>query len=240
MKEIFVVVLLFCSLVLADNPVLKNPGIPKFERLKAWDYINKKVGFVPGDITIKETTVDGKKYYVVNSTEGKYFRNVITLNYDTLAPISDERYDSQANTLIEAWYRLPKSMIRFYQKAKNIDLKQNDSNQNVYSRYAFFVSLRGFPFCKKDQVSFQTYMYEYGNFLSLKAVNLGKEKITVKAGTFECYKIELCVDSWQGIVANDKYYLYFTVDGTHQFMRFDQKVEDGKWLSNELMFYSLK
>ena len=130
--------------------------------------------------------------------------------------------------------------MHFFNAAKNIDLNTNTTDRNIYSRYSYFFSMSGFPFETAPEVHFLSYMFEYGNALELRATNMGKVKVKVKAGTFECYKLEVAVGGWQAPFAQDKYYLYFTVAKPHHFVKFDQKVEDGLWLSNELIAYNSK
>lgn len=235
----FIVCLLLMACVWADRPVLKNPGIPAKEKMTAWDYINKKEGFVKADINIELRTVKGKKYYYIESVEGKYFRNCMTLNYETLAPVEEKRYDNRTGKLIEA-LKIDKDKLHFYHAAKGIDMYVDNPDQNTYSRYSYFFSLRGFPFETAKEVRFISYMFEYGNALELRATNLGKVKVKAKIGEMECWKLEVAVSGWQAPFAPDKYYLYFTVKAPYYFVKFDQKVEDGQWLSNELMSYTTK
>jgi hypothetical protein len=235
----FVVVLLFFASVWADQPVFKNPGIPAKERMTAWDYINKQEGFVKADISVDLRTVKGKKYYYIESIEGKYFKNCITLNYETLAPVEEQRFDNRTGKLLES-LKVEKNKLRFYHAGKGIDMTVNNPDPNTYSRYSYFFSMRGFPFDTAKEVRFLSYMFEYGNALELRATNLGKVMVKSKAGTFECWKLEVAVSGWQAPFAPDKYYLYFTVKKPHYFVKFDQKVEDGQWLSNELMSYTTK
>ena len=81
-------------------------------------------------------------------------------------------------------------------------------------------------------------MYEYGNALNMKVENVLKTRITVKAGTFECYQLKLSVTGWQSIFARDKYYFYFRVEKPHHFVKYEEKGDDGKWYTNELISIS--
>lgn len=238
------IVLAFCTLVListacADQPVFKNPGLPEKIKMTAWDYVNKKEGFVKADISATVREVSGKKYFYIESTEGKYFKNCMTLNYETLTPVEEQRFDLRAGKLIES-IKITDNTVHFFHAGKNIDMNVNTNERNIYSRYSYFFSMCGFPFETAKEVHYLSYMFEYGNALELRATNLGKVRIKVKAGTFDCYKLEVAVGGWQAPFAPDKYFLYFTVAQPHYFVKFDQKVEDGKWLSNELMSYNSK
>jgi len=229
-KIIFLILLMvFC---LADEAVLHNDGFPERAEFLIKDYINKDVGFVTAAISVRTVTRDGRKYYQMESVEGKYFRNTAILNYEDFTTVEEKRYDEKGE-VIESYIRQPDGKIKFFHKDKKINLNSTAGN-NVYSRYAFLTSLSGYPFEQKDKVAMNVYMFEYGNSLLLRAAYQGKEKIKVPAGEFLCYKLELAVDGIQGLFAPDKYYLYYTVAAPHHFVRFDQKV-DGQWLSNELI-----
>jgi len=212
--------------------VLNNPGFPDAETIEIKDYINKDVGFVAAQI--KSKLSPDKKYIKIESREGKYYFNAVTLNADDLSTVSERRYDVNGK-LIESFTQNG-DQVSFFHKQNKIDLKTTDCDK-IYSRYAFVLSLRGFPF-NKERVSFKTYMFEYGNYLIMDVENKGKVKVKVPAGEFECYKLEIGVGGWQKVFAPDKYYLYFKVEKPHVFVKFEQKIDTGVWLSNELVKYT--
>jgi hypothetical protein len=84
-------------------------------------------------------------------------------------------------------------------------------------------------------VYFKTFMYEYGDALTMKLSCVDLVKVKVKAGDFDCYKLELSVSGWQSIFVPDKFYLYFAKDAPHQFIKYEEKSDDGKWLASELV-----
>jgi hypothetical protein len=217
----------------ANSQVFKNPGIPESESYEISDRIDEKIGYVNAQVNIKLEEANHFKYYLLSVNEGNIFLNEIKINYSDLTTLSEKRKDLRSNTLIESYQVLEENEIRFYNKEKEIDADFTTDDMNIYSRYAYFFSFRGFPFDSEKEVCFKTYMFEYGNALTMKAINLGKTNVTVKAGIFECYKLELSVAGWQSLFAPDKYYLYFAVAGTHQFVKYEEK--DGDiWNANEL------
>ncbi|GBR76869.1 protein DUF3108 [Candidatus Termititenax persephonae] len=232
MRKIILLTLL-TVLGLSGEPALKNNGFPEQITFFIKDYINKDAGFVTASISMHTVVRDGQKYYQLESIEGKYFHNTALLNQADFTTIEEKRY-AENGELIEFFAAQPDGTINFFHRDKKINLTTKNLG-NVYSRYAFLVSLSGFPFEQKDKVVMNVYMFEYGNALPLRAVYQGKEKIKVPAGEFECYKLELAVDGLLGLFAPDKYYLYYTVAAPHHFVRFYQKVDDGSWLANELL-----
>ncbi|MDR1114400.1 MAG: DUF3108 domain-containing protein [Candidatus Margulisbacteria bacterium] len=239
MRKICVLGLLLLGAAIARPPALpplNNNGYPERIQYVVKDYINKEVGFVTANISVETVTAQGRKYLHLESLEGRYFRNSVTLDYMSFQTVAEERHDiwGRSAKLLESYQQLPDGKVRFFHEAKNINLTA-DNPGNVYSRYAFLVSLSGFPFEQKDKIVMNVYMFEYGNVLPLRAVYQGKEKVQAPAGEFECYKLELAVDGVLGLFAPDKYYLYYTVAAPHHFVRFYQKVDDGSWLANELI-----
>ncbi|MDR2428346.1 MAG: DUF3108 domain-containing protein [Candidatus Margulisbacteria bacterium] len=235
MRKIWFLLLLLIYGAVAEAPLppLHNNGYPEHIQYVVKDYINKEVGFVTANISAQIVTKQGQKYYQLESVEGKYFRNTALLNQADFTTVEEKRYNERSE-LIESLTAQPDGTVKFFHRDKKINLTAKNPG-NVYSRYAFLISLSGFPFEQKDKVALNVYMFEYGNVLPLRAVYQGREKIKVPAGEFECYKLELAVDGLLGLFAPDKYYLYYTVAAPHHFVRFYQKVDDGSWLANELI-----
>jgi hypothetical protein len=232
MRKICFLFLLLIYTAAAEAP-LHNNDYPERIQYVVKDYINKEVGFVTANISAQIVTRQGRKYYQLESVEGKYFRNTALLDQADFTTVEEKRYDEHSE-LIESFAAQPDGTVNFFHRDKKINLTAKNPG-NVYSRYAFLVSLSGFPFEQKDKIVMNVYMFEYGNVLPLRAVYQGKEKVQAPAGEFECYKLELAVDGVLGLFAPDKYYLYYTVAAPHHFVRFYQKVDDGSWLANELI-----
>ncbi len=217
------------------QPVFKNPNLPDKESYEISDYIDKANGYVITKVNISVKERNGLKYYYIYATEGSNFSNEIELNYDNLTTISEKRVDQKTNSIVEYYSNNGNNNVHFYNKEKGIDKDFFTLEKNIYSRYAYFFSLSGFPFETIKSVSFDTYMAEYGNALTMRATNTGKQTITVKAGTFECYKLELSVAGWISIFAPDVYYIYFSVDSPHHFIKYEEKEDNGLWSSDELI-----
>ena len=224
-----------CPSLMADT-VLQNPGIPESAAIELSDRIDQHAGYVTARVNISVHKEDEKKFYLVQVTEGDLFVNTIKLDYNQLTTISEDRYDKKTGQIVESFHNNGKGMIRFVNKEKGIDKQFENSNQNIYSRYAYFLSFRGFPFEVGKSVTFSSYVSEYGDALPMKLSCVAKESVTVKAGTFECYKLELSVAGWQAFFASDKYYLYYAVESPHQFIKYEEKdSKSGEWYANELI-----
>ena len=235
MKFLPFALILFCS-TLKDyaQPVLKNPGILESESYEIYDYINTSVGFVTAKVYSSLKERNGKKYYYINVKEGDIFSNEIELNYSDLTTISEKRVDLRTNSVVEYYSNYGDNIIHFFNKEYGLDKNFSTDEKNIYSRYAYFFSFSGFPFESEKDVTFKSYMCEYGNALTMRVTNVGKEMVSVKAGTFECYKLELAVAGWQSIFASDKYYFYFSVNKPHHFVKYEEE-DNGQWYADELI-----
>lgn len=215
--------------------VFKNPGIPESETIELSDRIDQRTGYVLTRVHISVQQENDKKIYLIQAEEGDLFKNTIKLDYDHLATISDYRYDRATGQLVEAYLNNGKGEIHFFNKDKGIDKRFTNNDTNIYSRYAYFLSFSGFPFEIGKSVSFSSYVSEYGDALPMKLSCIAKESVSVKAGTFECYKLELSVAGWQSLFSSDKYYLYYAVEKPHRFIKYEEKDKDGKWYANEFI-----
>jgi hypothetical protein len=157
------------------------------------------------------------------------------MNYDDLTSVSEKRIDLKDNNLLENYIYKGNNEVYYFDRHKSIDKTFNPDDNNIYSRYAYFVSFQGFPFAIGNTVYFKTYMYEYGDALTMKLSCIENLKVQVKAGSFDCYKLELKVAGWQAAFAPERYWLYFSKDAPHQFVRYEEEMKDGSWVTNELV-----
>jgi hypothetical protein len=236
MKFLFYpLILLLSPTIEIGQPVFKNPGISESESFEIYDYLDNRLGYVNSIVNISLKESNGQKYYNILVNEGNLFSNEIEVNYNDLTTISEKRIDLRNDSVIESYTNNGKGVIHFYNKEKGIDINLINPDKNIYSRYAYFFSFRGFPFEVGKSVTFNSYMFEYGDALPMKLKNLSKQTITVKKGTFECYKLELSVSGWQSIFTSYKSYLYFSIADTHQFIKYEERDENGVWNADELM-----
>lgn len=233
--SIFSFALLLLATVAPEQAVFKNPGISGSEAFEITDYIDDTVGYVTAKINISVKERDREKYYYIDVDEGGIYANKIEVNYNDLTTISEKRIDLRTNAVIEYYGNIGDTAVHFFNKEKSIDKDFHDLNRNIYSRYAYFFSFRGFPFALGKSVTFESYMFEYGDALTMKVTNVSMQTVIVKAGTFECYKLELYAAGWRSLFTSDKFYLYFAVAGSHPFIKYEEKEGNGRWNTNELI-----
>ena len=78
-------------------------------------------------------------------SEGNIFSNDIEVNYDDLTTISEKRVDLKTNNVVE-YYTKSNNLVHFFNSEKKINKNFQVTDNNIYSRYAYFFSFRGFPF----------------------------------------------------------------------------------------------
>ena len=234
MKSYLIFTFTLISVLLSGQTVFKNPGIAARESFEIIDFIDNTVGFKPATFDIELKEINGKKIYFIKVNEGNIYLTEIEANYNDLTTISEKRTDLRTNQVEELFENKGNGQIHFYNRQEKIDKDFLNDNKNIYSRNSFFFCFRGFPFGIGKSVTFQSYMAEYGNALTLRLTHVGKETVVVKAGTFECNKMELEVAGWQSLFAPNKFYLYFEANPPYQFVKYAEKGDDGQWKSNEL------
>ena len=222
---------------LAVAAVFTNPGIPSHCTMEIRDRLDARRGYVKAVVTVSRRQDSNGPYYAVTSREGDDYANEMRLNYGDLTSAFEKRTDLRSGSVIELYERIDNNHVHFVNREKKIDRLFSTRDSNIYTRFAYFLSFSGFPFGTKADVSFKTYMSEYGDTLTMRLRNLGRTRVTVPAGSFDCYKLELSVGGWQAMFARDRFYLYFDAAMPHHFVRYDEKDGD-RWYSNELISYT--
>jgi hypothetical protein len=244
MKIPFAIVLNLVFLLTLSSPlvsgaradaVLKNPGIPESESLEFSDRIDPQTGYVTARVNISVQKENNRKTYLIKVAEGDLYLNTIQLDYNHLTTISEDRYDNNTGDLLESYRNDGNGRIHFFNREKGINKHFTNTDKNIYSRYAYFLSFGGFPFEVGKSVLFSSYVSEYGDALPMKLSCIAKEAVTVKAGTFECYKLELTVAGWQSLFSSDKFYLYYAADPPHRFIKYEEQDKNGEWYANEFI-----
>jgi hypothetical protein len=235
MKFLLYPLIVLYPIIAIGQPVFKNPGISESESFEIYDYLDNSLGYVNSIINVSLKENKGNKYYYIHVNEGNIFSNEIEVNFNDLTTISEKRTDLRNNSVVEYFTNNGNGIIHFFNKEKGIDKSFNNSDKNIYSRYAYFFSFRGFPFEVGKSVTFNSYMFEYGDVLPMKLKNLSKQIVNLKTGTFECYKLELSVSGWLSLFSSYKSYLYFSASDTHQFLKYEEMDDKGVWNVDELM-----
>ncbi len=231
---VLMILIVFQHIILA-GPVFRNPGIPASEYFEITDFISSDVGYVTAKASINLKNRDGIKYYHVVVREGNLYINDVEINHDDLTTISEKRYDAKTNALLEAYSYDGAGRAYLFNRDKKIDKYFTVSDSNIYSRYAYFVAFRGFPFQFSSFAVFKTYMYETNGDMTMKLSSISRQNVTVPAGTFDCYRLELTVTGLISVFVKGKFIFYFDSAPPHRFVKYEEMDDNGKWTSNELV-----
>lgn len=240
--NLLLVCIFFCfeAQLFGVQPVFSNPGITDQENIEITDFIDQKTGYVTTRISIKRVTEHGDKFYLLQANEGDLFLTESVLKYSDLTTVREKRTDLLTKRVIESFELADDGTVHFFNLEKKIDKTYHVSDRNIYTRYSYIISFRGFPFHKNSPVQFKSYIAEYGDALTMKLRKVSVKKVTVKAGTFECYRLALSVSGWQSIFAPGTYYFYYTVDEPHYFVKYEELGDDKRWYPNELINMNTK
>jgi hypothetical protein len=244
MKTAVAIVLHLIVLVILSLPpasparaeaVLKNPGISESESLEFSDWIDSEGRYVVARVNISVQKENNRKTYLVKVAEGDVYVNTLQLDYAHLTTIAEDRYHNRSGELIESYHNDGKGRVHFFNQIQGINKHFANHDDNIYSRFACFLSFSGFPFEVGKTVFFSSYIAEYGDALPMKLRCVAKEAVTVQGGTFNCYKLELTVAGWQSLFSAEKFYFYYEVDPPHRFVKYEEQHENGEWYANELI-----
>jgi len=235
MKRIVLLAVMSLAAPISAQPVFSNPGIPTRESFSIHEYLDEETGYITSKINISADNEEHPQFYLIHVNEGGLYTNEIKIRYNDLTTVSEKRTNLKTNSVTQYYVKSGDS-VHFYVETKNLHRDIETDETNIYSPLAYFFSFRGFPFGTGKTVSFQTYMYQYDNLLTMNLKNTGIATVTVKAGTYKCYNLELSVGGWQSFFAPDKYYFYYTVSPPHLFIKYEEEV-DGTWRADELTSY---
>lgn len=213
--------------------VLKDPKVPNGEQF-VWRWKTSENRQFLSIITWKITTRDKKPVYEISLTSGERKKATYIIDKTNLRLIYADVYEvfpeGRCKFTIESKDEKQQLSYNFDNKDKS---KVIDNHPYGYNGFILPFSLRGFPFGKMDQLSiYMTPPFIPTNPLWIWKMwgayikPLGEEKVTVPAGTFDCYKLEL--GSSGGIIRHftTEYYFWFAKEPPHRFVKYQDK--DGK------------
>ena len=220
--------------------VLKDPGIPDGEQI-VWRVTREKDdGILFGTITWHIKDRDGKPVYEITEDGGERKQGKYVIDRSDLrliwAHVIRETDEGKSEATIEVRGNRQYLVHNHGNKSKD---KRIDHEPEGYNGMSLGFSLRGFPFESQTEVKLKlTPPFRPGipfwawkmwkSYIKL----LGEEKVTVPAGTFDCYKLEVAASG--GLIRRftSEYYFWFTKEPPHRFVKYQD--DDGKAVT-ELM-----
>ncbi len=239
--------LLSCSLLItilletgASCSVLKDPGVPDGEQI-VWRVTKEKDdGISFATITWHIENRDGKPVYEVTEDAGERKQAKYIIDKSDLrliwAHVVRETDDGKSEATIEVRGDRQYLVHNYDSKSKD---KKIDHELDGYNGMSLGFCLRGFPFKSETEVRLKLTppfrpgipLWAWKMWKSYVKL-LGEEKVTVPAGTFDCYKLEVAASG--GLIRRftSEYYFWFTKEPPHRFVRYQD--DDGKAIT-ELM-----
>jgi hypothetical protein len=220
--------------------VLKDPGVPDGEQI-VWRITKEKDdGILFGTITWHIKDRDGKPVYEIIEDGGERKQAKYIIDKSDLrliwAHVIREGKDGRSEATIEVTGDRQCLVHNHNNKSKD---KKIDHEPDGYNGMVLGFCLRGFPFESQTEVDLKLTppfrpeipLWAWKMWKSYVKL-LGEEKVTVPAGTFDCYKLEVAASG--GLIRRftSEYYFWFTKEPPHRFVKYQD--DDGKAIT-ELM-----
>lgn len=219
--------------------VLRDPGIPDGEQI-VWRAIKKNREPVFSISTWHVRDRDGRLVYEITTDSGERKQAKYIMDKSDLRLISAHvlRNDRRGRSEVNIEVKGDQQYLTYEFNHKN-GKKKIEYGENSYNGMILIFSLRGFPFEKQEKIKLKStppfkpwrplWTWKmWKSYVKLKEV----EKVTVPAGTFECYKLEVAPSSRLVRQFAAKYYFWFMKEPPHCFVKYQDK--DGDSVS-ELM-----
>ena len=163
-------------------------------------------------LSIRDVTINGNdlwriKYYVVIAGEGASTFNRVDVIKNDFKPSTGSSKGAQGNFEVN----FEKEYIQLDTDSLGTkDTKKISISNTVYDNNQFFYLLRRLPLNESYSASFSIFLPQTEKIMKVELRTAGIETVEVPAGTFECYCVELVIDSKkvkQWISTDDKRYL---------------------------------
>ena len=198
-------VLVASGIVHAGSP-LKDPGIPDREMITYSCRTGDSTISVVEEIAIKR---EGDKQFYEITSSSKLLDRKIKLLRETMAIVSIHTVRKfQAATLDTVL-----TVIDEKPTFENGAMKLADFSILTYL-------LRGFPFGTLENLKVGYYGEQKKNSYSMSVNYKGRERITVKGGTFDCYKLEFGMDGFFGTFF-PKMDAWYSVEAPHYLVYYE-------------------
>ncbi len=212
------------------DPVLRDPHVPDGEQI-VWRVTTRDREPIFSTVTWRVSDIDGKPVYEITTDSGrrKQAKYVIDkcdlrLVYSLILRHTEE---GESEVTIEVRDGHQYLVHDFRNKRQDKRIKHHPDG---YNGMILAFSLRGFPFGRQDKVRLRvTPPFKPGTPLWIwkmwksYARFLGEERISVPAGTFDCYKLEVRASGRLMKRFTSQYYFWFTAEPPHCFVKYQDK-----------------
>ena len=214
----------------AFSSVFSDPGIPDGEQI-VWRSVRPDRDPILSIVTWHIKERDGKPVYEITTDSGEKKQGVFVIGKSDLrliwAHVLENTKEGKSEIIIQVKDDHQYLVHDFRNKRKEEKIEHYTDGYNGIS---LPFSLRGFPFGKREEVelratpsfSYRVPMWAWRMWKSYTKV-LGEERITVPAGTFDCYKLETGASGGLIKRITSKYYFWYTKEPPHCFVKFQDK-----------------
>jgi hypothetical protein len=218
----------------AYSSVFSDPSIPHGEQI-VWRASKEGKSKSPSIITWSVRNIDGRPVYEITTVSGEYKQAKYIVDkadmrlLDAQVSRNDEKGRSEVSITIEG----NRQCLISIEDGRKPKEKRIDCSSDGYNGVVLPFILRGFPFEAQEKVKLRlTPPYRPGvpfwawRMWKSYAKYLGTETVTVPAGTFDCYKLEVSASGGLIKRVTSKYYFWYDKEPPHQFVRYQD--EDGE------------
>jgi hypothetical protein len=231
---------LFCFLFMAVfletgalASVLRDPGISDGEQI-VWRVTKKDREPTFSMVIWHVKDRDGRPVYEVTTDSGELKQAKYIIDKSDLRLISAHvrRKNHRGRSEVNIEVKGDQQYLTYEFNDKDGE-KEIEHGEKSYNGMTLIFSLRGFPFGKREKIKLRATppfkpWYPRWTWKMWKSYAKVKEveKVTVPAGTFECYKLEVAPSSRFVRQFTNKYHFWFTKEPPHWFVKYQDKDGD--------------
>ena len=229
--------ILMCSLFILLLPgnvvfgsVLSDPGIPDGEQI-IWRWTSEDADPILSTVTWRVKERNGRSVYEITTDSGeqKQGKYVIDKSDLRLVWLNIVEMTEKGKSEITIDVRNNRECLIHDLEGKRKD-KEIDGCPDGYNGIILPFSLRGYPFGRRREVELRitppfqsgTPMWAWRMWKSYAKL-LAEEKVTVPAGTFDCYKLEVAASGGLIRKVTSEYYFWYTKEHPHYFVKYQDK-----------------
>jgi len=175
--------------------------------------------------TADATESDGRKLWLIRShllvTITNTFQDtVVEADRDSFAPVTGRTLNNDMGDYRAVYdYGPDRVMLTTISNTGGKSARTIDLDQPVYDNEQVIYLLRRLPLAQGYRASFMIFPVMGGSLAECRIEIVGTEKVTVPAGTYDCYRMNLSV--WAGTTKALEHQLWFSQDAGRHLVKYD-------------------
>lgn len=172
-----------------------------------------------------ETKANRKIYRIVeeNSTKGE--KTIIEVSTEDWRPVTIKVLDRDGLQITAVEYQNDTAIFNNPSRKLHKTIKLKGDYYDISMLNYLF---QAYPFGRKDRVQFNMVMDGRGGSpvgsVAMYVVETARETVSVPAGAYDCYKLEMGIAGMAGVfAAKYKYHFWYTVDTPHILVKFEDR-----------------